>query len=690
MTNHFLSGVSFPDFSLPLKDPVLVFSLMLFIILLAPIVLRRFRIPGIIGLIVAGVVIGPHGLNFLERNDAINLFGTVGLLYIMFLAGLELELTEFRKYRHRSLLFGVFTFFIPSLLGFPVCYYFLEYDLTASLLISSMFATHTLIAYPIVSRLGIARNEAVAIAVGGTIITDTAVLILLSVITSSANGQLDHEFWTRLAISIAAFSAIVIFLFPPMARWFFKNIEGEKTSQYIFVLAMLFLAAFLAKLAGLEPIVGAFFAGLALNRLIPHTSSLMNRIEFAGNALFIPFFLISVGMLVDLRVLLKGPQALMVAFSLTFTAIAGKWLAAFFTQQVFRYQPEQRQLIFGLSNAHAAATLAVILIGYNLKILDENVLNGTIILILITCLVASFVTEGAGRKIALEESAKKQDITDTAEKLLVSISNPATIETMMDIAIMMKEPGSSQPISALAIVQDDNEAHEKVALSNKMLERAIAHASATDTKVQVLTRVDLNVASGISRAIKEMMITTVIIGWSERTLTAGMIFGTMLENLLNYTWRMIMVCHVQMPLNLIKRLVMVVPANAEFERGFQLWVFKILNFARQAGATVKVFSPPKTCDSIQSLSAQTSVAVQTEVFTDLEDFQKLVNQVKADDLLVAISARKGTLSHERSLDDIPGNLSKHFHRNSFIIIYPEQNPVNTENVYTTQEPHFIL
>ncbi|MDZ4845591.1 MAG: cation:proton antiporter [Chitinophagales bacterium] len=687
---HFLS-VSFPDFTLPLNDPVLVFSLVLFIILLAPLVLSRLRIPGIVGLIVAGVIIGPNGFNILARNEGIVLFGTVGLLYIMFLAGLELDLTEFKKYRHRSILFGGFTFFIPSLLGFPVCYYLLGYDLTASLLISSMFATHTLVAYPIVSRLGVARNEAVAITVGGTIITDTAVLILLSVITSSAEGELNQEFWIRLIVSVVAFAAIVLLLIPPMARWFFKNIEGEKTSQYIYVLAMVFLAAFLAKLAGLEPIVGAFLAGLALNRLIPHTSPLMNRVEFVGNALFIPFFLISVGMLVDMRVLLKGPQALLVAASLTTTAIAGKWLAALFTQKAFGYHPHQRQLIFGLSNSHAAATLAVILIGYNLKILDENVLNGTIVLILITCLVASFVTEGAAKKIALEESITKIKLHDTEEKILVPISNPSTIETMMDFAILVKEQESKQPISALAIVQDDDEAREKVVMSNKMLEHAIVHASATDTKVHILSRVDLNIASGISRAIKEMRITTVIIGWSEQARPIGKIFGTTLDNLLESASQMIMVCRILLPINLVKRIVVAAPENADAERGFELWVQKIVRLARQTGSPVHLYSFNRTADAFKEVlkKMKSPVTIYCYELDFLYKFLALEKEVQEEDVFIVISARKGTISYSSNLDEIPGKLEKSFQKHNFIIIYPEQIPVAPVEKIITPEDFII-
>jgi Kef-type K+ transport system membrane component KefB len=368
------------EFEIPLKNPVLIFSLILFIILLSPILLRKLNIPGIIGLIISGVIIGPHGLNILAKNSAVDLFSTIGLLYIMFIAGLELDLNEFKANKNKSLLFGLFTFIIPLSIGFPVCHYLLGYDFNASFLTASMFATHTLVAYPIVSKFGVSKNQAVAITVGGTILTDTAVLIILAVIIGKSKGSLDQEFWIRLGVSLAIFSAIMFLIIPRIAKWFFRKLESEKHSHYIFVLSVVFFAAFLAEVAGVEAIIGAFVAGLALNKLIPHSSALMNRIEFIGNSLFIPFFLISVGMLVDVSVIMNGPTAIIIALTLSAVAIFGKWIAALFTQLIFKYTGAQRQLIFGLSGAHAAATLAVILVGYNNNIIDENILNGTIIL----------------------------------------------------------------------------------------------------------------------------------------------------------------------------------------------------------------------------------------------------------------------------------------------------------------------
>ncbi|MDD4848796.1 MAG: cation:proton antiporter, partial [Bacteroidales bacterium] len=391
--HHFLDA-----FQLPLTNPVLIFSLMLFIILLSPIILRKFKIPSIIGLIIAGILIGPHGFGLLQNNSSIELFSTIGLLYIMFLAGLDLDMNGFKTTRNKSVVFGLLTFLFPLIIGFPICTFILKYDFSTSLLISSMFSTHTLVSYPIVSKFGVAKNQAVAVTVGGTILTDTLVLLILAIILDGNDGSLDVSFFIRMGVSLLIFSLIMFLIVPKIAKWFFQKLESEKHSHYIFVLSVMFFAAFLAEIAGMESIIGAFVAGLVLNRFIPHSSSLMNRIDFIGNALFIPFFLISVGMLVDLHVLIQGPRSIVVAVVLSLSAFAGKWIAAFFTQLVFRFSHVQRRLIFGLSSAHAAATLAIILAGFHVGIINNNVLNGTIILILITCVVSSLVTERAARK----------------------------------------------------------------------------------------------------------------------------------------------------------------------------------------------------------------------------------------------------------------------------------------------------
>ena len=403
MSNNSWSHI-LQQFHLPFANPVLIFTLILLIILLSPLLMGKIKVPDIVGYILAGVAVGPHGLNLLSKSSAVELFSTIGLLYIMFIAGIELDLNEFKKKQHKSFVFGFLTFAVPIAIGFPVCYFLLGYPLITSLLTSSMFATHTLVAYPIVSKYNTSKNEVVALTVGGTILTDTAVLIILAVIIGAKNGALNPAFWLQLSVSLALFTLFVFRLIPGVAKWFLSRYEGGKATQYIFILSCLFLSAFLAQLAGVEPIIGAFIAGLALNPLIPRPSELFHNVEFVGKSLFIPFFLISVGMIVDLHVFFRGQHAVLVAIVLTVVALLGKWLSAFFTQKIFKYSVIQRRLIFGLSSSHAAATLAIILIGFKDKIIDENILNGTIVLILVTCMVASLVSERASKKMISTEN----------------------------------------------------------------------------------------------------------------------------------------------------------------------------------------------------------------------------------------------------------------------------------------------
>lgn len=665
------------DFSLPLKDPVPIFSLVLFIILLAPIILRKFRIPSIIGLILAGVAIGDHGFKVIEQGS-IDLFGKAGLLYIMFLAGLELDMTDFLKNRHRSLIFGAFTFFIPMAMGYALCTYVFNFGLMPTLLISSMFATHTLVAYPLASRMGVGKNEAVTIAVGGTIITDTAVLLILAIITGAASGNLNSGFWLRLGVSLTVFTVVVMYGFPMIGRWFFKKIKDDKTSHFIFVLAMVFLASFLAELAGVEPIIGAFLSGLALNRLIPHTSPLMSRLEFVGSALFIPFFLISVGMLIDLRGLFRGQQALFIAGSLAIVALLSKWLAAYLTQLCFGYSNAQRNVLFGLTTARVAATIAVILVGFNMGIINEDVLNGTIILVLLTCLVSSFVTENASRKLAIIEADKMPEMTDEPERILMPIANPDKMEALLDFAVMIKDAKSVAPIYPLAIVQDDEEAKERIHISQRMMEKAILHAAVTESEVKVVTRVDLNIADGIARATKELLISDVILAWSDKTSTTdrffGTIFGTTTDNVLNSVWETIYVCSFIHPLNTSRKLVLILPKNAEYELGFSHYMKKIIQLGKQAGSNIVIYCGINTKQTVQEYILQTKASVQAEFreLENLDDFLIISRSISRDDLLVVVSARKGTLSYQPYLENVPGRLNRHFRDNNVILVYPEQ------------------
>lgn len=666
------------EFELPLDNPVLIFSLILFIILLSPILLRRLNIPGIIGLIIAGVIIGPHGLYLLEKNSAVDLFSTIGLLYIMFIAGLELDMNEFKANRNKSLLFGFFTFIIPLAIGFPVIHYLLGYEFNASFLTASMFATHTLVAYPIVSKFGVSKNQAVAVTVGGTILTDTAVLIILAVIIGNHQGNLNQEFWIRLIISLTIFSAIMFFVIPRIAKWFFQKLESEKHSHYIFVLSVVFFAAFLAEVAGVEAIIGAFVAGLALNKLIPHSSTLMNRIEFIGNSLFIPFFLISVGMIVDVSVIMSGPWALIIAGTLSVVALFGKWAAAWITQHVFKYSTSQRQLIFGLSGAHAAATLAVILVGYNAGVLDENILNGTIILILVTCIVASFVTEKAAKEIVVET---EDEVEDTAaardavrEQILLPIANVANIEKLLEFAIFIKNKKSPNPISVLSVVSNDDEAEHNILKARKRFDELAREVSGSEVDVDTITTIDHNAASGINRISREILADIIVLGWPRRAGFIEKLIGEKIDSILNNNDKTTFICHLERPLAPHKRIVIAAPPLAEHESGFSLWFTKMAFLAQELSVSILLYCDEATKRAVERLIEQAKLAasIQIQLFSDWDDILVLSRYINKDDIIVLASARKGGASYLNVLDKLPAKLEKYFADNSRIIVYPQQ------------------
>ncbi|WP_163411575.1 cation:proton antiporter [Flavobacterium ajazii] len=676
------------ELEFPLVKPVPIFSLILLIILLCPILLKKINIPGIIGLIISGVIIGPHGLNMLAKSSAVDLFSTIGLLYIMFIAGLELDMNEFKANRNKSLLFGFFTFIFPLTIGFPVCFYLLKYDFNASFLTASMFATHTLVAYPIVSKLGIAKNQAVAITVGGTILTDTAVLIILAVIMGSAEGNLNQAFWIKLAVSLAIFSAIMFLVIPRIAKWFFKKLESEKHAHYIFVLSVVFFAAFLAEVAGVEPIIGAFVAGLALNPLIPHSSALMNRIEFIGNSLFIPFFLISVGMLVDISVILSGPTALIVAGTLSVVAIFGKWIAAFFTQIVFKYTRTERQLIFGLSSAHAAATLAVILVGFKAKILDENILNGTIILILITCIVASFATEKAGKKIAIcEEEVSPEDTNKDLvldEHILIPLAKTSAATSLLDFALLIKDKKSSNPVTLLTIVPNNDQAEINILKYRKAVDKFVIQGSASEVKINTIARIDHNPASGIARTSKEIMSDIVIVGWPKKTGFLDKIFGENVDSIINNVDKSLFIC--RFPKNFIeeKRLVFICPPFSERGAGFKLLLQKICRLSQELSIPIVIHAEYKTHQAIQQIAnnLRLNAKLGFKSILDWDDFEAISDEIKPTDFVALNLSRKGSVSYKSIFDRLPQKFEKAFSENNMILVYPQDdNKVTSMDAY---------
>lgn len=668
---------------LPLTNPVLKFLLILVIILIAPLILNRIKIPPLLGLIIAGAVIGPNGFNLMERDSSIILSGTAGLLYIMFLAGLEIDMADFKKNSKKSVVFGLYTFLIPMALGTLAGIYILSFSIPTSVLLASMFASHTLIAYPLISKMGVAKNRAVNITVGGTVITDTLALLVLAVIVGMTTGEVNTAFWVRLSVSIVVFGLIVMFVFPIIGRWFFKRFE-DNVSQYIFVLVMVFLAAVLAEIAGIEAIIGAFLAGLALNRLIPHTSPLMNRVEFVGNAIFIPFFLIGVGMLIDYTAFFQDLETIKVAGVMTIIATSSKFIAAWLTQKTYNFTIDERRLIFGLSNAQAAATLAAVLVGYNIiigeteagepiRLLDESILNGTILMILITCTIASFVAQkGAKNQSLAEASATDTDEEDVREKILIPVSYSETTDELINLGLTVKSKKNIAGIYALTIINNAKRDESAVKYATKLLNKAAVIASATDNYMHEIMRYDINIVNGISSVVKEHNITDLILGLHQKKGISDSFLGNLTEGILTKCNTTTLIYKAVQPLGTVRRHVVIVPEKAEKEIGFPFWLVKIWNIARNTGGKVVFYTTADTRKYIEEVQLKHPIECEFKEFSKWDDFLVLSREIQKNDNLLIILSRKDKLSYNDNMAKIPDYLNNYFRDNSFILIFPMQ------------------
>lgn len=660
--------------TLPLTEPILVFTVIILLVLLSPIVLRKVNMPDIIGLIIAGVIVGPHGLNILTGDIALSIFGTIGLLYLMFLAGLEIDLNEFFRQRKNGTLFGLLTFIIPFVFGFIVFKYILNYSIESSLLVATMLSSHTLVSYPILGRIGIVNQRVVTVTISGTIIADTAALICLGFISGMAEGDLGVLYWLKTIGFFLLFFFYVLYLLPKAAKWFFKNMASEKGVQYIFVLSAIFVSATIAELLGIEPLIGAFFTGLSLNRLIPRTTSLMNRIVFIGNTLFIPFFLISIGMLVNLKILVSDISSWETVSILLFLAFFSKYLASFILQKVAKFSKSERNLTFGLSLARAASAIAIMVVGQEYFLVDEMLLNSTIVLILVSCTLSSVLTQKAAQKLVSEEEQQDSGLKGVQEKIMVSVSNPASIEKLIDLSLLIKNPKSHEPIYPLTVVPDNNSAVEQNEQNRVIIRKALEHAAASDSNSELITRIDVNVVDGIDRAARELSITKLIVGWNAKTTTIKKLFGTLLDQLVDKTHKMIMVAKLESEPGLTGNIHVFLPPRCEMEKGFKEVIDTLHNISKHLSRKVSIYGSKSTVNIATEIGKQLKFKPNIEV-CDLNDnfFKQLNNRnIPPNDLLIFVKARKNTLSESKITQRIPKIIKKYFCYHNLILLYPNQ------------------
>ncbi|WP_276253883.1 cation:proton antiporter [Halomontanus rarus] len=671
-------------FGIPITDSVAIFWLAIVIFLLAPLVLDRYRLPGIVGIILAGAAIGPNGVGLLERGETIVLLGEVGLLYLMFLAGLEIDFAQFVETRERSLAFGLLSFLIPQAVGTAAGVALLGMTVPAASLFASIFASHTLLAFPVVSRLGLTDNESITATIGGTIVTDTIALLVLAVVVAAEVGTLNATFWFQLVLGVSTFFVLVWVVVPPLSRWFFRTATQESSPEYLFVLAVVFGSAFLAMVAGIEAIVGAFLAGLALNRQIPHRGPLMNRIEFVGNALFIPFFLLSVGMLVDVRVLLEGWETLLVSTTLVVAVLATKWAAAWLTGAAFGYSRAERMAMFGLSLGQAAAALAIVLVGYDVGLFDESVLNGTIVMILVVSVVSPAIVERYGREV-VRTTGRSGGTDDRDQRILVPSSATAQHRRgLFDLAFAIRD---ASPLYALTVVEPGPSVEADVAAAEASLEEVVAYAAGAAVPVITQTRVDHNVASGVLRATVENRISTVVVGWDGADSRGQRVFGEVIDQILVGTDRLVFVSRVRESISATTEVTVVLPPGIEYNQGFDEAVRQLKRIASDVGAPIRALAVDGDGRPVRSSSANATEgaaqntleeafdAVEPEVPTrfeavDWEDLtDRLAERTGPSQLVVVVSARRNALGWHSELRTLPKRVSGLTDGN-FVIVYP--------------------
>ncbi|MDT8390625.1 MAG: cation:proton antiporter [Lentisphaeria bacterium] len=669
--------------TLPLSDPILVFSILISVILIAPLVAERVRIPDLVLLLLAGTILGPHGFGILARNEGVTMFGAVGLLYIMFIAGLDIDLYRFSQTRGRSVGFGLLTFAIPQAMGTLMGRYLLAFSWPTSILLASLFASHTLLTYPIVSRLGIARREPVSITVGATIITDIMALMVLAIIADMARGiELGLVFWTGIFVGLATIVWLARTVIPRLARWFFQRVPEKGGAQFLFVLAVVCGFAYVSHFAKMEPIIGAFLAGVAFNRLIPENSVLMNRVQFAGHTLFIPFFLISVGMLVDPAALLTSPRGWLVAGVMIVGVVASKWFAATLAARLFGYSREAGGVMFGLSVVQAAATLAAVLVGFQLDVFDATVLNGAIAMILVTCPLGAWMVDRHGRRMAAKIDPDERRAAPhgrRSQRMLVPVANPQSAANLLDLAFFLRDddvPGEIQP---LTIVPEVAGGEDDVPAGEKLLAQCMSHAAAADRTVAASLRLAINIGDGIVRAAKELRSDIVVMGWGNMQRGGSRVFGSALETIIDQCPSRIYIYHSTRPLNTTQRVLLPLPPLADRCRDFPGMVRDAKWLAKQIGAELHVYLLENRDGkqvSERIVATRPAMAVQ---FHELADWRavrdRLLSDIQAHDLAFLPSGRRHGSFWLPGLESLPDVLAAKFPDLNVLAVYP---PVASE------------
>ena len=679
----------------PITDPTLIFFVVLLMILLSPIIMGRLRIPHIIGMVLAGVLVGKYGLNILGRDASFELFGRVGLFYIMFLAGLEMDMEGLKKNRNRVMIFGMLTFLVPFAMTYFMGVSLLGYIPLASLLLAAIMASNTLIAYPIVGRYGLTRHTSSTLSVGSSMMALFMALIVMASIVNSFHGNGGILFWLLFILKFVAYCVGLIMVIPRVTRWFLRR-YSDAVMQFIFILAVVFLSAALSDAVGLEGIFGAFMSGLILNRFVPKVSPLMNRIEFTGNALFIPYFLIGVGMLINVRLLFAGSKILWVVFCIVFFGTLGKAVAAYLAARIFRMSWLAGHMMFGLTSAHAAGAIAMVMVGRRLEVapgqylFGDEVLNGIVIMILFTCVISTVITERAAQRLRLQEKEDQNMMKNLDdEKILIPVKYPEYSDNLVTMATLMRNPRLKRELVALNVVYDDVNMRHNQAEGQRLLDHLCHLASASDVPMVTQVRVAANIANGIKHAFKEFQASEILMGLHFHKEINRSFWGEFTRSLYNGLSRQIIVTRILQPLNTIRRIQVAIPSRAEFEPGFYRWLERLARMAGNLECRIAFHGRNETLQLVNEFIRNRfpSVRAEYEEMAHWKELPTLGAQVREDHLFVIVTARKGTISYKTAMERLPEELNKFIKGKTIMIIFPDQYGSEMDDMTFAQPQH---
>ena len=680
----------------PITDPTLIFFVVMLIILFAPIIMGKLRIPHIIGMVLAGVAVGKYGFNILARDDSFELFGKVGLYYIMFLASLEMDMEGVKRNKGRFLGFGLLTFALPLVLTYFASISLLHYSVFASLLLGCLMASNTLIAYPIVGRYGLQRKPSVTLSVGSSMISLLMALVALTAIVASYGGETSVWFWLLFVGKFVGYCVAMFLLIPRFTRWFLRR-YSDAVMQFIFVMSMLFMSAAASEVVGLEGIIGAFVAGIILNRYIPHVSPLMNRIEFIGNALFIPYFLIGVGMLINVRLLFEGSTIIIAMLVIAGCGTLGKAIAAYTAASMFRLPKSSGNMMFGLTSAHAAGAIAMLMIGMRVELepgkplVTDDMLNSVVLMILVTCIISTMMTERAAQQITLRDREMPSDDKPATaeEKILIPLKYPEYAQRLVNLAMLMRNPKNTTQLVGLNVVYDDDDMQRNMEKGSQLLERMAQYSASADMTMQTQVRVAANIANGIRHAFKEFRATDIIIGMHMHTEVSQKFWGAFHQSLFNGLNSQIIMARLNQPLPTIRRIKVAVPSRAQFEPGFYRWLERLSRLACNMECHTEFHGRGDTLPLIAEYIRHYHPTMRCS-FTEMTHWNEMphiAESIQNDHLFVVVTARKGTVSFKNALEHLPEEIKHHFSGSNIMIIFPDQHGDAMDEMTFAQPQH---